>query len=305
MLAIEEYLKSLFGNAATVIVNYLSLLLRIESWNVDGFRGDCIQELLKRLCLKPDILFLNEIKCKAVSLQELLGRASRGRSEGPISSYDLIISEHVPSHHHGVAMLIRKGLRYTVIPIDMKGYARSDNVSPDADAVRGRFIAVCVEDKINVIGTYVPNSGRKEDSLVYRVTKWDRRLEIVLMALQKLKPTIWIGDINVALHDIDVAAPQWACNYPGFLPSERASFRLMLSRTELVDIWRFLHPTSKEYSWCGYLVGTKVPAPLRLDNCLISKSLISCIVDTYIDQQGGSYNYSDHRPIGIRLQLEA
>lgn len=94
-----------------------------------------------------------------------------------------------------------------------------------------------------------------------------------------LGPTMWIGDINVALDDIDVSNPKQMSKYAGFTPEERKNFRSFLQSGNWIDIWRHQHPDEILYTWCG-----APPRPnygLRLDNIVISKSLLPNIMSTF------------------------
>lgn len=263
----------------------------IVSWNIDGLRPEvviCLTEYI--LENNPDVICLNETKKSEQIIIESLSH---------LKDYDLLINTHKPCHYHGVAMLIKKNIKYTRFFVKLNCKLRSDNKGEDASS--GRIILVKLNDKINLLATYSPNSGvsRTEPlkNLDYRIKEWDASLFKVLGMLPE--DTIWIGDINVAPEDIDVTYPKSMSNRAGFTSEERDSFKNFMSSGNWIDIWRHQHPNKKEYSYRGY---GKSRYLWRLDNCVISKSLKDNVIDTFIDSQLDSP--TDHVPIGIKLEIK-
>jgi exodeoxyribonuclease III len=271
------------------------------SWNVNGY-NDVVHTWLTSYIKKvhPDIIFLSETK---KSKDDLLHYFTL------FTDYNVIINSHTPPKWHGVAMLILKEHSFQQLPIEMNIASRKDTNS--ASATTGRVIGIYLPPKeikqrdvfqeapkkkngeLYIIGSYTPNSGRADPAkLEYRTKVWDPCFASLLESL-KTKHTIWLGDINVALNDIDVSNSKGMKTYAGFTVEERDNLKTFLSGGEWIDIWREQHPNERGYTWCG--TPHRKNYGMRLDNMIISKSLLplaessSIIVD--------SPPTIDHRPI--------
>lgn len=262
----------------------------VLSWNVDCYTYD-IHLWLSSLIQgsHPDVIFLSETKKKEKDLAPLLEA---------FTDYNVIINTHDPARWHGVAMLIRKDHSYRQIPVRMNIPTRSD--SKDTEASTGRIIIICLNKELYIVGSYTPNSGRGDKiKLDYRTKTWDPTFFNILDQLRSFGPTMWIGDINVALDDIDVSNPKIMCKYAGFTPEERANFRSLLETGNWIDLWRYQHPTDRMYTWCG-----APPRPnygLRLDNIVVSKSLLPSMMNTFTIKDGVPLS-SDHIVIGAYVK---
>ena len=261
------------------------------AWNVDRY-NDIIHSWMKPLLQnsRPDVVFLSETK----ENQETLRLYFEDFTE-----YNYIINAHYPKQYHGVAVLIRKDRKYTQFNIDLKVQARSD--TKDGNPVTGRLIAFQLDDQYIVVGAYVPNSGVRNDrerKLPYRINVWDPALQSLLNVCKSVKPTIWLGDINVAPEDLDVSNPKTMSKMSGFTPEERHSFRQFVSTGSWVDIWRVQHPSTREYSWRGYS-----PRPnygMRLDNIIVSSEVVPYVLNTFMMHD--CIPNSDHIPVGAYIR---
>jgi exodeoxyribonuclease-3 len=240
----------------------------------------------------PAIVCLNETRQSADQVKLALK---------PIAGYQLLINSHEPARWHGVAVLVRDDVPFELINVSLDCKARQDNRS--GDPCRGRLIALSLPQLaggIRLIATYSPNSGRGLKNVGYRVQEWDRALFACLEAQRSQGPTLWIGDVNVALDDVDVSHPGRMKTYAGFSAQERASFRAFLHKQKWIDAWRTKHPTTREYSWHGR--GTTTKTGMRLDNAIVSDDLARHVVSTFIGCASFPQAPSDHQPISIRLQ---
>lgn len=257
----------------------------IVSWNVNGYSAD-VHEWLKSYVniYKPDIVFLSETKKKSENLPFL-----------DFPNYNFIINVHVPAMWHGVAMLIRKEHKYEQIPVNLGIPVRSDNKSNDAGI--GRLIVIRLNDKLNIIGSYTPNSGNSDViKHTYRVRTWDPAFFNVIKGLKELGPTLWIGDINVAFEDIDVSDPRAMKGYAGFTEQERSNIKSLVKDEEWIDVWRKQHPHDKIFTWVGkrrspYSYG------MRLDNIIASKDLYPMVTNSFMIPQCAPS--ADHIPICV------
>jgi exodeoxyribonuclease-3 len=265
--------------------NYYTLV----SWNVDNYNDDIHKWLSLLISLnKPDIIFLSEIKKDPNVILSFFS---------VFTEYNYIINSNIPSKWHGVAMLIRKDHSYEQIQINMGIHSRKD--TQDKEAATGRVIAVRIgtnSNKINIIGSYTPNSGRTDqEKLNYRVNIWDPAFARILENLRSQGPTLWMGDINVALNDIDVSNPKTMKKYSGFTPEERANLNILLCTGCWIDIWRHQNPNRIEYSWLGY--PHRADHGMRLNNIIVSDSLLPQMLNAFI--LSPSPESSDHAPIGV------
>lgn len=262
----------------------------IMSWNVDGYSADIHTWLLNLVTtVQPDVIFLSETKRSA---DTLAGQFAQ------FTNYNAVINAHVPAQMHGVVMLIRKEHTYEQIQIAMNIVARKD--TKVTEAATGRVITIRLNQQLYIIGSYTPNSGRSDPvKLNYRTQHWDPAFFQLLELLRSQGPTVWVGDINVALDDIDVSNPKSMKGYAGFTAEERANFRAVLSTGNWIDIWRQQHPTDRVYTWCG-----APPRPnygLRLDNIVVSKSLVDNMMNTFMITECPMS--ADHIPVCAYIRM--
>lgn len=259
------------------------------SWNVNGYSNKIHTWLLEYVNHnKPDIVFLSETKRKPENLPF-----------NDFVEYNCIINSHEPGHWHGVAMLIHKKHYYQQFTVNLNISNRKDTKS--IDPCCGRIIAIKLNTNLNVIGSYTPNSGITADPIKYnyRVQLWDAAFISLLDDLKRQGPTVWMGDINVALDDIDVCKSGRKSTKAGFTPQERNNLRSILSTGEWIDAWRYQHPTEIMYTWCG--INTRRPTEygMRLDNIIVSKNLTNKIYNTFMLPDCSMD--SDHIPVCIYL----
>lgn len=255
--------------------------MHIVAWNVDGY-DDKIHA--KLMTTNYDIVFLSETKRNKDYLESKLKE---------FTNYNYIVNVHKPANFHGVAMLIKKGIDYEHVGVKLDIVVRSDNKSGDPGS--GRIIVIKTNN-LHIVGTYVPNSGgvKDEKKLNYRTSIWDPALYNVLNGFDKV---IWLGDINVAMSDLDVSHPERMCYFAGYTKQECDNINKLLLNKDWVDVWRDRNPDKKQYTWVGY--PNKKNYGLRLDNIIV-KNIASQITDVYIDD---TFNLSDHLLVGCKIDL--
>lgn len=198
---------------------------------------------------RPHVLCLNETKKSKDDLTALFAAIQ--------SQYDAIINSHKPSNMHGVAVLVRKDVPWRRLEGKLNCKRRSDTHASETAAACGRLIAVEVGSapyQFHVVATYSPNSGvgyPPLKNLPYRLGEWDPALYALLEEMRQQKPTLWIGDINVAPEDMDVSHPTRMVKQAGFTPQERQSLRDFLAKGQWHDVWRKQHPKLKAYTYRG------------------------------------------------------
>src|SRR5574344_834848 len=149
------------------------------------------------------------------------------------------------------------------------------------------------------VGAYVPNSGEELVRLPFRMT-FEEELRSYLTALDKSKPVIYCGDLNVAHNEIDIKNPKTNIHNAGFTAEERKEFSLLLD-LGFIDTYRYLYPTTIKYSWWSYRFHARENnAGWRIDYFIVSSRIKDKIKDSKIhDEIYGS----DHCPIELDIDI--
>lgn len=162
----------------------------------------------------------------------------------------------------------------------------------------GRIITLEYE-KYFLVTCYVPNSQEELKRLDYRMEFEDKMREY-LKSLDKIKPVIYCGDLNVAHQMIDIKNPYANERNAGYTIEERTKLTLLLNEG-FIDTFRFIHPTMIKYSWWSYRFSSRMKnIGWRIDYFIISNSLMKNIVnaDILTDVMG-----SDHCPVLLELDI--
>lgn len=161
----------------------------------------------------------------------------------------------------------------------------------------GRVITLKFED-FYLVNVYTPNSQNELRRLKYRQA-WDQAFHEYLKSLEKEKPIILCGDLNVAHSEIDLARPKANTNNPGFTNEEREGFGKLIE-ANFIDTFREFEKGGGHYSWWSYRAKARERnVGWRLDYWCISKSLRNRLrSSTILDQIMGS----DHCPVMMELK---
>jgi exodeoxyribonuclease-3 len=153
-------------------------------------------------------------------------------------------------------------------------------------------------DEFFLVNVYVPNSKRELERLPYRQV-WDKDFLRYLKKLEKKKPVIFCGDLNVAHTEIDLANPKANVRNHGFTIEEREGFSAFVS-AGFVDTFREFEKGGGHYSWWSPMSGARSRnVGWRIDYFLISAALKprlkhACILPKVMG--------SDHCPVLIELK---
>lgn len=163
----------------------------------------------------------------------------------------------------------------------------------------GRMITLEFED-FYFITVYVPNSQRELARLDYRMQWEDDFLEYI-KRLDKVKPVIYCGDLNVAHREIDLKNPKTNRKNAGFTDDERNKITAVLD-SGFTDAYRYFYPDKEGvYSWWSYMFKAREKnAGWRIDYFITSKSLDGKLIgaDIHTDITG-----SDHCPVELDIDL--
>ncbi len=155
-------------------------------------------------------------------------------------------------------------------------------------------------DKFYLVNCYTPNSKRELERLDYRMI-WEDEIRNYLKELDKIKPVIYCGDLNVAHEEIDLKNPKTNRRSAGFTDEERGKMTELLNGG-FTDSFRYLYPDKTEcYSWWSYMFHAREKnVGWRIDYFITSKSIEKNIQEStiYSNIMG-----SDHCPVGLEIKI--
>lgn len=254
--------------------------MKIISWNINGIRAVTKKDFFKDISnLDPDVLCLQETKAQDKEVEKALM---------DMTDYHRFYNSAERKGYSGVAVLSKtKPLSVTY---DM-GVAEHDD--------EGRIICAEFED-FYLVNTYVPNSGSELVRLDYRKT-WDVDFLNYLKNLEKTKPVILCGDLNVAHKAIDLKNDK--ANYnktAGYTQSEIDGMDNLINEG-FVDTYRHFNPDTIAYTYWSYRFQARERnTGWRLDYFLVSNPLVEKINNVEILAE---YYGSDHCPIQLEIAL--
>jgi exodeoxyribonuclease-3 len=251
--------------------------MKFISWNVNGLRavvGKGFDQIFKDL--DADFFCLQETKMQAGQLDlEFDGyRSYWNYAEKKGYSGTAIYSRHEPlsvTYGMGIDEHDREG---RVITLEMADF----------------YLVTC----------YTPNSQDGLRRLEYRMT-WEDAFKDYLLGLDKKKPVIVCGDLNVAHQEIDLKNPKTNRKNAGFTDEEREKMTVLLN-AGFTDTWRFFNPDVADvYSWWSYRFRAREKnAGWRIDYFLVSNRLQERLADAKIHTE--IYG-SDHCPVEVDINL--
>lgn len=250
--------------------------MKLISWNVNGIRAILKKNFLSYVQEEdPDILCVQETKAHPEQV-------------------DITLASY-PHHFWNAAE--RKGYSGTAIFSKHEPLAAFYGIGILKHDQEGRVITL-EYPKYYLVNVYVPNSGDGLRRLAYR-QEWDSDLRKYLEKLQRKKPVIVCGDLNVAYAEIDLARPDDNHHNAGFTDEERAGLATHF-KAGFIDSFRVLHPGEPgHYSWWSFRTRARERnIGWRIDYFLVSEPLKKQLKTAFIrDQVLGS----DHCPVGVVL----
>jgi len=254
--------------------------MKIISWNVNGIRAIAKKTFFTDLeIIGSDILCLQETKAQENQVAEALK---------PLKGY------HIYSNSAN-----RPGYSGTATASKIKPLNVTKGINTEEHNTEGRVL--CLEfESYFLVNVYVPNSGSELKRLGYR-QDWDKAFFDYLKDLEKAKPVIVCGDLNVAHKEIDLARPKANYNKSAGYMQEEIDGMDRFTGGGLADTFRRLHPDETgRYSWWSYIGGARSKnIGWRIDYFLVSESFLPKINDAFILEE---ITGSDHCPVGIVLK---
>jgi len=176
---------------------------------------------------------------------------------------------------------------------------------PGPSSIKGRLITLEFPN-CYLISTYVVNAGVELKTLNAK-NEWNLHFSKYIADLDKKKPVIWTGDLNVAPTELDLANPKRNWNKtPGYTEVETTAFRNILDapdKSKLVDVWRKFHPTDRQYTYFSYRFNCRMKGiGWRLDMFVISERVVDRVKMCEIRSE--IYGASDHCPVVLEVNGE-
>ena len=253
--------------------------MKIVSWNVNGIRAIAKKTFFTELeLLGADIICLQETKAQENQVAETLE---------PLNGYYIYSHSAKKPGYSGTAVITK------IKPLNViKG------INIEVHDNEGRVL--CLEfETFFLINVYVPNSGSELKRLGYR-QDWDKAFLNYLKDLERVKPVIVCGDLNVAHKPVDLARPKANYNKAAGYMQEEIDGMDRLTGSGLADTFRRLYPDEIErYSWWSYRAGARSKnIGWRIDYFLVSESFLPSVKNAFILEE---ITGSDHCPVGIEL----
>jgi len=248
--------------------------MRFISWNVNGLRA-CMTKGFSDFFTKADadIFAIQESKLQ----------------EGQI--------DFAPEGYHAYWNYAdRKGYSGTAVFTKHEPLSVSFGMGIDEHDHEGRVITLEYPDFF-FITCYTPNSQDELRRLEYRM-RWEDDFRAYLQELEKKKPVIFCGDLNVAHEDIDLKNPKTNHHNPGFTDEERGKFDALM-KAGFIDTFRYFYPEREQYSWWSYRFHAREKnVGWRIDYFITSAALEGRLESAAIhsDIMG-----SDHCPVELTI----
>ena len=251
--------------------------MRFVSWNVNGLRA-CVG--------KGFVEVFNSLDADFFCLQET--KMQPGQLELELPGYEQFWYSAEKKGYSGTAVFTKH------TPLSVTYGVGADELDHE-----GRLITLEYPD-FYLVTCYTPNAQDELKRIDFRMA-WEDALRAHLCALDKQRPVIYCGDLNVAHQEIDLKNPGPNRGNPGFSDEERGKFTELLA-AGFTDSFRYRNPDTRDaYSWWSYRMRARERnIGWRIDYFVVSDRLREHITATpiYTDILG-----SDHCPVGLELDL--
>ena len=247
--------------------------MKLISWNVNGIRA-CLSKGFEEFFNKvdADIFCIQETKCQ------------EGQVELEFEGYQSYWNSAEKKGYSGTAVFTKKA------PLKV-----SYGIGIEEHDKEGRVITLEFE-KFYLVNIYTPNSKRELERLEYRQI-WEDEIRKYLLNLNKVKPVIMCGDLNVAHKEIDLKNPKTNRRNAGFTDEERNKMTELLN-SGFIDTYRYIYPDKIDsYTWWSYMGKAREKnVGWRIDYFIVSEDIKNKIQEAIIYPE--VYG-SDHCPVGL------
>ncbi len=250
-------------------------MIKLVTWNVNGLRA----------CLGKGFLdFFNEMGADAVCLQETKLQPHQ-------------IELDLPGYHIYWNSAEKKGYSGTALITKTEPLSVAYGLGIPEHDTEGRVITAEYED-FYLVCCYTPNAQNELARIDYRM-QWEDDFRAYLMELDRKKPVVLCGDLNVAHQEIDLKNPKSNRGNAGFSDQEREKMTALLG-SGFADTFRALYPDrTGAYTWWSYRFNArKNNAGWRIDYFIVSERLLPRVKDQIIH---ADVTGSDHCPVELDL----
>lgn len=247
------------------------------SWNVNGIRA----------CVKKGFVdSFNSLDADIFCIQE--SKLQEGQIELELDGY-----------HQYWNYAEKKGYSGTAVFSKQEPISVTYGIGSDEHDSEGRAITLEFDD-FYFVNVYVPNAQEELKRLSFRM-KWEDTFREHLLELDKKKPVVFCGDLNVAHKEIDLKNPKPNVGRPGFSDEEREKFSTLLD-SGFTDTFRHFYPDLEgAYSWWTYRFNARANnAGWRIDYFCVSNRLCDKLLDAKI--HADIYG-SDHCPVEVTIDI--
>lgn len=255
--------------------------MKLISWNVNGLRANIT---------KGFNTFFKQIDADIFCIQETKMQEEQ---------IDLNIHEIFKEYNQYWNSALKRGYSGTAVFSKKKPINITYGIGIEEHDKEGRVITLEFE-KFFLINCYTPNSKKDLERLDYRML-WEDDIKKYLIRLDKIKPVIYCGDLNVAHEEIDLKNPRTNRKSAGFTVEERSKMTELLKKG-FTDTFRYLYPEKENaYSWWSYMSNAREKnVGWRIDYFIVSKSIENKIQDSIIYSEIFG---SDHCPVGLEIKI--
>lgn len=265
--------------------------MKIISWNVNGIRA-----VAKKGLFEP---FINQHKPNILCLQET--KAEQHQSPIDLPDYEEFWNSAIKKGYSGTAIFskikpisVQNGLPGKII----KKFAVSADGYGDPNT-EGRVITAEFKD-FYIVTVYTPNAKDDLSRIPLRQKHWDPAFLAYCKDLEKVKPVIFCGDLNVAHTPDDLARPKENEGLKGFTKEERAGFQAFID-AGFIDTFRIFHKGPGHYSWWSHWANARERnIGWRIDYILVSSYLKPKITSAEILPEVLG---SDHCPVSMDISI--
>lgn len=249
--------------------------MKLISWNVNGLRA----------CMNKGFAdFFNEIDADVFCVQET--KMQQEQADFIFDGYTQYWNSAVKKGYSGTAVFTR------ITPLSVEY-----GIGIEEHAQEGRVITLEFE-RFYLVNVYTPNAQRGLTRLDYRM-QWEDDFRAYVCKLDKVKPVVICGDMNVAHQEIDIKNAKSNRGNAGFSDEEREKMTDLLD-AGFVDSFRCLNPDLKDaYTWWSYMFNARANnTGWRIDYFLVSQQLKDEIKDAKIHAEVMG---SDHCPVELDI----
>lgn len=251
--------------------------MKLVSWNVNGLRA----------CVKKGFLdYFQKVNADIFSVQET--KLQYGQIQLELNGYYQYWNYAQKKGYSGTAVFSKQE------PLSVSYGINSNDPEPEGRIITLEFI------DFFLVNVYTPNSQRDLARISFRL-EWEDQIRTYIQELDKKKPVVLCGDLNVAHKEIDLKNPKSNQNNSGFTPEERSKMTALFN-TGFLDSFRHFYPDKEgAYTWWSYMNKIRERnIGWRIDYFIVSERLKGQLSDAGIhsDIMG-----SDHCPVYMNIEF--